>query len=480
MKGKQVIDALGGVSENYVRDSAPKKKRRKSPWIAAVAAVLVVAVAVGIFFRGGRPLDVDPVPAGLTAYAVAQPTYPKTVPYPANEMTGYDSWVFNRAQRREHSGKGAPVLPFARDCGAELLGARQENTVFSPVSAYLAAAMLTELTAGETQAQLLSLLGVPDVETLRQICSDVWYANYCNDGAVTSILGGSVWLGDGVDYHKETLDSLAKYYYAASFSGSFAKKQYVSAMEKWINEQTGDLLQEAAANLPVTPETVMTLLSTVLFRAKWDTTFDESRTVSDTFHALSGDESADYMRQTLTYGVYYWGERFGAVRLTFESEGEMWFFLPDEGVTPDELFRDPEAQRLMELINTGAGKSQWKNQKQLKIHLSLPKFDVSSDVDLTDMLQALGVTDCFHPDTADFTPLTDDTDVFVSAAKHAARVCIDEEGVTAAAFTALMLQGAAMPPEDEMELTLDRPFAFVIKGTDDVPLFMGTVFSVNG
>ena len=63
--------------------------------------------------------------------------------------------------------------------------------------------------------------------------------------------------------------------------------------------------------------------------------------------------------------------------------------------------------------------------------------------------------------------------------KHAARVKIDEEGVEAAAFTAIVGAGAAMPPEDEMDFVLDRPFAFVIRGLDSVPLFEGTVFSVE-
>ena len=76
----------------------------------------------------------------------------------------------------------------------------------------------------------------------------------------------------------------------------------------------------------------------------------------------------------------------------------------------------------------------------MTIDLSVPKFDVSADTDLSGALRALGVTDVFDAGKADFSPLTDKADsIFLSAqAKHAARVTIDEEGVVAAAYTVMV------------------------------------------
>ena len=56
---------------------------------------------------------------------------------------------------------------------------------------------------------------------------------------------------------------------------------------------------------------------------------------------------------------------------------------------------------------------------------------------------------------------------------------IDEEGVTAASFTAIIGAGATMPPEEEMDFVLDRPFAFVITGLDGLPLLTGTVWDID-
>ena len=113
----------------------------------------------------------------------------------------------------------------------------------------------------------------------------------------------------------------------------------------------------------------------------------------------------------------------------------------------------------------------------MTIDLSVPKFDVSADTDLSGALRALGVTDVFDAGKADFSPLTDDKAdaIFLSQAKHSARVTIDEEGVVAAAYTVMVACGAALPPDERVEFTLDRPFLFAVTGESGEILFAGIV-----
>ena len=106
---------------------------------------------------------------------------------------------------------------------------------------------------------------------------------------------------------------------------------------------------------------------------------------------------------------------------------------------------------------------------------SVPRFDVKSSVDLMDVLKALGVTDAFDENVADFTPLTDSGAV-VSSVMQAARVKIDEDGVEAAAYTEIV----AEEPPPVVEMNLNRPFLFVILNDANVPLFVGTVQTIEG
>ena len=118
---------------------------------------------------------------------------------------------------------------------------------------------------------------------------------------------------------------------------------------------------------------------------------------------------------------------------------------------------------------------EWADSSYIIINRSIPKFDISSGIDLAGGLKALGVTDVFDAETSDFSPMSDMEGVFVSSASHNARVAIDEEGVTAAAFTELAMAGAGAPPEEEVDFVLDRPFIFVITTPNNLPLFVGVV-----
>lgn len=63
----------------------------------------------------------------------------------------------------------------------------------------------------------------------------------------------------------------------------------------------------------------------------------------------------------------------------------------------------------------------------------------------------------------------------ISKTQHDVRVVIDEEGVTASAYTLMTEAGAGMPPSEEMDFVLDRPFLFVLDSYDGLPLFAGIV-----
>ena len=105
-------------------------------------------------------------------------------------------------------------------------------------------------------------------------------------------------------------------------------------------------------------------------------------------------------------------------------------------------------------------------------------FDISWKVMKDILVKNMGITDVFDYAKSDFTPTTNSLDeVYVSKAQHDVRVAIDEEGVTAAAYTAMMTDSGAAPPQDleEINFILDKPFIFVISGADSVPLFVGVV-----
>ena len=79
---------------------------------------------------------------------------------------------------------------------------------------------------------------------------------------------------------------------------------------------------------------------------------------------------------------------------------------------------------------------------------------------------------------SDFTPLTTDLQepITVSKAEHGARVSADENGLTGAAYTIIEPTFSGIPePLEKFELTLDRPFLFVVANEEGLPIFVGIV-----
>ena len=418
---------------------------------------------------------------------LAAPNYPKMAPYPdemafIDESTGefddegfsavYTAWREDRQnQYSQPQGYAQGLDAFFRESLSGFLeGEATENRVCSPLNLYMALALLAEVTDGQTRQQILTALGAENVGALRTQAGHVWNAHYCADNASACVLANSLWMDQAFTYDQATVDRLAKDYYASAFQGNLGSQEMDAMLQAWINHQTDGLLEEQAGNIHMDPQTVLALASTIYYRAKWTAEFSENQNTQAQFHSPSGDKEVTYMNSTLTYGPYYWGEDFGAVALDLEDGSRMWLVLPDEGKTPDQVLGSGYA---LDMI-LGDPYS-YENQKSLKVHLSVPKFDVVADRKMNNSLQALGIADAFDSEKADFSAILPGQACWLDSVDHAARVAIDETGVTAAAYTVMLMCGAAMPPAEQMDFVLDRPFLFVIASRDNLPLFAGIV-----
>ena len=344
----------------------------------------------------------------------------------------------------------------------------------------MALAMLAEVSGGNTQAQILNLLGTENIEDVRENARKIWYANY-RDDVVSSILGNSLWLNKEFNtlgvYNNSTLANLSDRYFASVYEGNPDSDEYVQVFHDWLNAQTGGLL-ENAANEQTLGE-ALTIASTLFFKAKWNAEFSKNATKQGAFHGTDTDIICDFMHQSRKES-YYWGKNFSAVYQSLASNGGMWYLLPNKGITPEELLNDTEALNLM--LSDGF---HWEQRKDYVIvNKSIPKFDFTKHFDskeFLDGLKELGITDAFDKDLADFSNLGNFDRAYVDGGEHAVRTTIDEEGCTAVAFTVIKVfgvTGSGIQPE-EIDFVLDRPFLFLITGRDGSVLFSGIVRNIG-
>ena len=109
--------------------------------------------------------------------------------------------------------------------------------------------------------------------------------------------------------------------------------------------------------------------------------------------------------------------------------------------------------------------------------MSLPRFKFTSDFELSKPLVAMGMTDAFDGDKADFSGMTTAEKLCISKVLHKAFVAVDEQGTEAAAASAvIMMRATRIHPPPPVAFRADRPFLFLIRHRPSgAVLFLGRV-----
>lgn len=452
MTGDEILNAMEYIDADLIEaaDAPPKKKRIRFYWIAAVAAVLALVIGIGALIN----------PLTINSYAVSIADYPK----------------YKRTYYKEMRATTEALSDFFKESMLQALsGSGTENVAYSPINLYLALCLSAELTGGDSQ--ILDLLGADSLDSLRSQANQVWNACYYDDGN-QALLANSLWLDESLSYDKAVMNTLAKNYYTSVFHGDLGSDGVNRAIQAWLNEQTKGLLRQESGNISLDQSIVMALYSTVYYQAKWGTGYSDAyflkeKNTEDIFHAPSGDITSTYMHRDKIQTYYCYGQDFGAISLNLKDGSRMWFILPDEGKTVDDVLISGEYAYF---LFSQAYIEELENRKYMKVNLSLPKFDIRSSGDLKEDLQNMGITNIFDPENSGLGHcVTGEMDVWFTAINQATRVAIDEEGVTAANYVEIPAAGSPSPPEEIIDFILNRPFLFVITNSYNLPLFAGVV-----
>lgn len=380
-----------------------------------------------------------------------------------------DSYGFeDRDARREVYSKNSvsdsfvdAVNGFSCETAYELLK-EEGNTCYSPISLYYALAAAAEGAKGQTRDEILELLGESDTDVLSAQCHNLYNILFKDNEIGKLLMKDSVWIDDSFEIDSGYTDRLADKYYTESYHGDFASQDMADAMKQWIKDNTGGM------DMDIEPDAdkVLAILNTVYFSDQWIDKFEKRLTKKDEFHMSDGGTvECEFMNSAYASHYYMKGDGYTRSTLSFKNSGSMYFVLPDEGVDVRSLVDSPEKIHNVLFEGDGTmGEVIWK----------VPKFSYDTELELNDTLKKLGVTTCFTGD-ADFSgmgTLKSGENVFVSDVKQNSHIELDENGVTASAFTEIGYAGAALP-DGRAEMVLDRPFLYAIVNEKGVIIFIG-------
>ena len=346
----------------------------------------------------------------------------------------------------------------------------KSNQVPSPLSIFHALAVMAELTEGNTQREILSVMGLPDAASARNAISILYRANLASGGAEVKP-SAMLWFDNAVNVNTEKMQEIADSIYVGSRQGKMTDSDYQNAISSWLNKATGYDLPAGSRPLNIDDKTRLVLLTTVYFRDKWKNEFERRKTKAAIFHTSDGDVMVPFMHQSYWLNVCI-EESYTAVPLEFEGRNSLWFVLPKEGVTPEDLLHEDFFTSFP---------PDWQHRVKRDVHMEIPKFDIHEDIDLLDSLRTMGIHQLFSDKSkTPYTITEDGFDIKVDQARHSAKLKIDERGCEASAYTVMTGIAAGIPKTPpRMDFILNRPFLFVLMGKGNLPLFMGIVNKPN-
>lgn len=245
----------------------------------------------------------------------------------------------------------------------------------------------------------------------------------------------------------------------------------------WVEQQTANRIRNLIDPVGIGDTTRMVLANALYLKAPWASPFSKSETTRRPFHLRDGSApKVRTMMRKLYTGYVHEADRT-VVTLDFTGGAlQLVVILPDEGVTPEQVITDISADDFARYAKLGAERSE--------VALYLPKFRIeAATLRLKPALEALGVRNAFDdpPGSANFdriAPRSPNGYLALGEVFHRTFVALDEEGVEAAAASAITMLtwGVEAIPPRPIEIHVDRPFLFAIQHRPSgACLFLGRV-----
>jgi serpin B len=341
-----------------------------------------------------------------------------------------------------------------------------ENLLLSPLSLSMALGMLYGGAEGATEEAMARWLGAESVEGLDGSYEQILDSLGELSGDVELAIANSIWSGGEGSLSSEFVNSRQRYYQAQMQAVDFSEpSQALGQIHRWISHQTQGRIAEILSAQDLNETTVAVVLNALYFSGDWTSSFPSENTEIRPF--TRQDDSQVYvpmMQQDLSLVRGYQNSLFRAIELPYgESERfGMYVFIPQEDVSLEAFYEQLTVENWQDWLR----RFEWNEAGATVV---LPRFQITSEVNLRESMQALGLTEIFAPG-ADFSGLTNAA-FWVTVMRQQLYLEVTEAGTEAAAVT-----GIGGTRSVAFSIVGDRPFVFAIRDNETgLLLFLGSV-----
>ncbi len=337
---------------------------------------------------------------------------------------------------------------------------KRANVFVSPVSASMSLGMMLNGAGGETfnaMGDVLGLNGLLMVEA-NEAYKDLMALLVSLDPSVEFRVANNSWLEVGFQIRRDYLRRLQEAFDARIENVRFGDSHMAGVINSSVEEATVGRVTEL-----VTPEEfaglVALLVNTVYFKAEWTDPFNPTQTTTVEFRRADGSTvSVPLMGQMLDArvgGGEDFGEDFVVVELPYGGGAfSMMVVVPTGDATLTDLVEGMDGERWQEVVDALRG--------EVRTEVRLPRFELTYEKVLNDVLKAIGMEVAFDASRADFSWMLGNEGLSVRPhigwVKQKSFIRVDEQGTETATAT-----GTAFATSGNSVLQADRPFLFAIR-----------------
>lgn len=346
-----------------------------------------------------------------------------------------------------------------------------KNTLISPLSVLCALAMTANGAEGETREQMEEVLGMSVEELNLYLYS---YINSLPQGEKYKLsVANSIWFTDDDRFtvNQDFLQTNADYYGADIYKTPF-DKQTLKDINNWVKNETDNMIPKVLEDIP--DAAIMYLINALAFEAEWTEIYEKNQVRDRTFTKEDGARQ-DVELMYSTEGKYLEDENAtGFIKYYKERKYAFVALLPNEDVTVSEYINSLDGESLAAMLA---------NAESRTVETAIPKFETEYDTEMSDILEAMGMSNAFNVTFADFSGIGDSTEggIYISRVIHKTYIQVGEKGTKAGAVTAIETNdGSAGSPDEVKQVYLDRPFVYMLIDCEtNIPFFIGTMMEVD-
>lgn len=338
------------------------------------------------------------------------------------------------------------------------------NIVISPLSVELALTLVFVGTSGETSKEIARCLQLKDVDSVQNK-----YEKLLEELRAHLHIANKIYISDEYAFNT-TFRSVAESQFESETQAlNFADSEDAAhKINEWINYKTGNRIKDIISPDSLDEGTKILLANAIFFKGLWEHQFDVDETKPQPF--FNSETESVPVKMMHNKAIFPFADlpdlSAKAVVLNFENCSlSMVIVLPNNrnGLPAvDALLKKTSLETIIQ-----------KTESKAKVILSLPKFSVEMEVELSGTLCKLGLTSMFSK-SADFSGLLDKKQpIHVTDFVHKAILDVNEKGTVAKAPTKLDLSAMSKTLVRPVTFNADHPFRFFIRNVENVILISG-------